>query len=223
MSLFIFTFEPLLILWGSWQGINQTVCLLPACEVFWLFPLHMQWNCTALFVSLMQLEMQKIQVFIKFSSGNCFGLWSFQNMMSQQCIQCLCPRSSFLWLGWVWPGLHCIQRCDCGVFKTLLVLISGLKRFVLIYPMSVKINAQSRGNVRALNLLHRGVRHTSARRCSNTHTNQLAVPPWEHTFLGRKKKKKRNYNNSINREVYFPSQQIWYTPLCVYECVQDSF
>lgn len=35
-------------------------------------------------------------------------------------------------------------------------------------------------------LLQRGIRYTSAHRCSNTHTSQLAMPPESTPFLGKR-------------------------------------
>lgn len=141
MRLFIFTYERSLILWGSWQGINHTACLLPAREELWLFPLQMQWNCTTVCVSRAVRDAKDSSFLSRLAAAIVLDSGALQHMMSQQCIQCLClsPTSSFLWLGWVWPGLHRIQRRDCGVFKTS--LFSSWS--ALFWFTSVKINVQS--------------------------------------------------------------------------------
>ena len=82
----------------------------------------------------------------------------------------------------------------CLVCSKLCVLISpsiGVGEggvvvvILLIYSTSLKINAQSSYMTCAFKvLLQRGIRYTSAHRCSNT--NQLAVPPESTPFWGKK-------------------------------------
>lgn len=109
---------------------------------------------------------------------------------------------------------------DLGFYIVCLVF-SGQREGFEVCRFHLKISAQSNYMTRTLRYDYkRHIKYTSAHRCSNTHKTR---PIYHAPQRARVSWERRYYNNSINKQVYFPSQQKrLFLCECVYLCVQDS-